>query len=195
MRQITIAFLLLASLAALTTAAVALRRQQQLNEKLSRMEETVSHLREVAAAAARAERDAMRGPWMMLRAQESPWQRVADAPIEARLTASFDEAPVSEPVHLLAEIRNAGDRDQTVSGLLLHPVTIRLYHNGRAARYLGPAITIAPGRLPTLPPGRIARASLVITPQDFAELGQPGEFVVEWSYVSGLRQSRIDLDR
>jgi len=50
---------------------------------------------------------------------------------------------------------------------------------------------MAPGKLPHLPPGRVATASLTITPQDFAEIGQPGEFVAEWSYVSGYGESRL----
>lgn len=136
-------------------------------------------------------RDPTRLLWLMLRAQESPWQSTPGSPIEARVVASFDEAPVSVPVGLLAQIRNASDKDQTVSGLLFHPLTLRLYHDGIACRYLGPAKSMAPGKLPHLPPGRVATASLTITPQDFAEIGQPGEFVAEWSYVSGYGDSRL----
>ncbi len=170
---------------------MAIHGQQQLRDKLNRIDRAIEQTATGQAADVQRLRDDHRLRWLALRAQESPWSGVAGSPIQARLVASFDEAPVSEPIRLLAEIRNVSDQDQTVSGLLLYYTTIRLSHNGTPAKYLGPAAAIAPGRLPTLPPGRIARSYLVITPQDFAELGQPGEFTVEWSYVSGYGDQHL----
>jgi hypothetical protein len=119
-----------------------------------------------------------------MRAQESPWVGDADAPLQARLVAESDSVPASDPVRLLAEVRNATDHEVTVSAIFLYPWTMKLFRDGVEVKYAGPMISMPPPGPMVLPAGRIMRTGVDLTPMYYAELKQPGAFTAEWTYGS-----------
>jgi hypothetical protein len=128
---------------------------------------------------------------LLLRAQETAWTRLDGAPVEARLTAEADVVNKGSAVRLLAEVRNASDREQTVSYPFFQDFLIHLYRDGKPLKYPGPFKSMAPPMPIVLPPGRIVRVSAVLAPETYAELSQAGAFTAQWAYSStGLGTAR-----
>ncbi len=171
-------------IAGIMVAAVALLGQQKVTCRVARLEQTLAEQRESYYSMAERLREDNGWFSLLMRAQESVWNGSGNAPVQARLVAESDVTRVSEPVRLLAEVRNASNQDQTVSGIFIQSFSIKLYHNGMEAKYVGPWPSMPPPSPVVLPAGRIMRATISLAPADYPELKQPGVFTAEWSYSS-----------
>ena len=188
-RTVTI-LVLIAVVVGLLTSAYALSSHRRLAERLNRVEQSLGEQREADNVRDEARRQDNRSFALLLRAAESPWVGEEGVPVRCRLTVEADVLRPSEPVLLLAELRNASDREQTVAGMFVEPFTLTLAHDGREARYVGPQVSMPPPMPVTLPPGRIVRQTTTLGPGDFAELASSGSFAVEWTYVSEATNSQ-----
>lgn len=183
MRRLAITACLLLALAALALAAHAVREQRRAVERLDYLQR-LAHQQQ---AAQRALEDNRRehASWfsLLLRAQESAWVGAEGAPVQARLTAEADEVRAGDSVRLLAELRNASDREQKVTDLFFHEFTIAVTRDGTVLKYAGPQKAMPGPKTVVLPPGRIIRSTLDLTPGHYA-LDQPGTYRVAWAYAS-----------
>ncbi|HZN63906.1 MAG TPA: hypothetical protein VFB66_01305 [Tepidisphaeraceae bacterium] len=183
MPRVAIAACLLLALAALALAAHAVRQQRLAVERLDDLQR-LAHQQQVDQRAMEGNlSDHARWFSLLPRAQESPWVGEEGSPVQARLAAHADELPAGEPVRLLAELRNAGDREQKVTGLFFHEFAVNVTRDGTPLKYTGPQKSMpGPGTV-VLPSGRIIRAALDLTPAHYA-LDQPGTYRVTWTYTS-----------
>jgi hypothetical protein len=180
---VSLLLLALACFVALSTAARAVGLQRRALERLDSLEQVAGQQREHLRGLEDNQRDHARWFTLLLRAQESPWVRADGSPVQARLVAHADELPAGETVRLLAELRNTSDREQKVTGLFFHEFAVTVTRDGTPLKYTGPQKSMpGPGTV-ALPPGRIIRAALDLTPSHYA-IDQPGTYRVAWTYTS-----------
>jgi hypothetical protein len=170
---------------------VGLRSMNKGRDEVERLGQSLGGWKEELQSVKEGRRADRRWFMLLLRAQETAWTGHEGVPVEARLTVEADVVNKGSPVRLLAEVRNVSDREQTVSRPFFYDFSIRVSHDGKPIKYLGPFKSMAPPPPVVLPPGRIVRASLALSPDFYAELSQAGAFSAEWVYSSrGLGTAR-----
>ena len=170
---------------AVGVATLSLLQQRRTTERLVQAERTLAEHGQTMSEMMDTRRQDNRNFSLWLHVQEHPWFGRADAPIQARIATEAELMKPSQPFRVMAEIRNASDRDQTVAALLLIPATVKLYCDGALLQDVGPRASVfQTSPLITLKPNEVAHAVLTLTPDAYKELAAPGNFELQWSYTS-----------
>lgn len=187
MRRFALPLVSLVAFAAAISAGYSVVQLRRTRAEVASLKSSLAQEQE----SRRRQEDGLANLGLVVRARGVAWTGAGNAPLQARLVAAADAVSPGSPIRLLAEIHNASGEEQVVSGLLFHPSTIRVYCDGTPVRYLGPAAAMTPGGPWTLAPGGTMQELLVLTPNEYAELRQPGAFAAEWTYTSGYGSRRL----